>query len=232
MIQFDPETGSRFTVHRLVQTITRRRIPDADRKRWVEATLRLVDAYVPTEPPPQDVRSWGLWEPLQAHVEAIVGYADAEGLTDPTTRLMNDVAVYVQTRGLFDLPERFYRRALEIDEASFGPAHPGVAIDLNNLATLLQATNRLAEAEPLMRRALENDEASFGPAHPKVAIRLNNLAQLLKATNRLAEAEPLMRRALEIDEASFGPAHPNVAIRLNNLAQLLQDTNRLVGLQL
>ena len=47
------------------------------------------------------------------------------------------------------------RRALEIDEASFGEHHPTVAIDLNNLAQLLKATNRMGEAEPLMRRALE-----------------------------------------------------------------------------
>jgi len=98
---------------------------------------------------------------------------------------------------------------------------------VNNLALLLQATNRLAEAEPLMRRALAIDEKSFGPEHPEVASRLNNLASLLQFTNRLAEAEPLMRRALAIDEQSFGPEHPNVAISLDNLAQLLQDTNRL-----
>ena len=41
---------------------------------------------------------------------------------------------------------------------------------LNNLAQLLQATNRLAEAEPLYRRALAIDEKSFGPEHPDVAI--------------------------------------------------------------
>jgi hypothetical protein len=35
-----------------------------------------------------------------------------------------------------------------------GPDHPVVAVDLNNLASLLQATNRLSEAESLMRRAL------------------------------------------------------------------------------
>ena len=96
------------------------------------------------------------------------------------------------------------RRALEIDEASFGEHHPTVARDLNNLnnlahpTVLLQDTNRMGEAEPLMRRALEIDEASFGEHHPTVAIRLNNLAQLLKATNRMGEAEPLMRRALEM----------------------------------
>jgi hypothetical protein len=55
-----------------------------------------------------------------------------------------------------------------------------VAIRLNNLAQLLQATNRLAEAEPLMRRALAIDEASYGAEHPEVAIRLNNLALLLR----------------------------------------------------
>ena len=93
-----------------------------------------------------------------------------------------------------------------------------MAIRLNNLALLLQDTNRLAEAEPLMRRALAIDEQSYGPDHPDVAIRLNNLALLLQDTNRLAEAEPLMRRALAIDEKSYGPDHPNVAIRLNNLA--------------
>ena len=93
------------------------------------------------------------------------------------------------------------------------PSTPTSPSDLNNLAQLLQATNRLAEAEPLMRRALAIDEQSYGPEHPDVATDLNNLAALLQATNRLAEAEPLMRRALAIDEQSYGPEHPDVATR-------------------
>ncbi len=63
---------------------------------------------------------------------------------------------------------------------SFGKDHPTVAIRLNNLARLLQATNRLGEAEPLYRRALAIDEASLGKDHPRVAIRLNNLASCCK----------------------------------------------------
>ena len=59
------------------------------------------------------------------------------------------------------------RRALAIDEQSYGKEHPEVATDLNNLAALLQATNRLAEAEPLMRRALAIDEQSYGKEHPE-----------------------------------------------------------------
>ena len=98
-----------------------------------------------------------------------------------------------------------------------------MARDLNNLAQLLQATNRLVEAEPLMRRALEIDEASYGPQHPTVARDLNNLASLLQATNRLAEAEPLMRRALGIFVPSLGLEHPNSQTVRGNYSGLLQD---------
>ncbi|MDH3719171.1 MAG: tetratricopeptide repeat protein, partial [Planctomycetota bacterium] len=94
--------------------------------------------------------------------------------------------------------EPLIRRALAIDERSYGAEHPNVATHFSILAVLLQTTNRLAEAEPLIRRALAIDEQSYGAEHPKVATRLNNLAGLLKATNRLAEAEPLCRRQLEI----------------------------------
>jgi tetratricopeptide (TPR) repeat protein len=99
-----------------------------------------------------------------------------------------------------------------------------VATDLNNLAQLLQATNRLAEAEPLMRRALAIDEASYGLDHPNVAIRLNNLAQLLRATNRLAEAEPLYRRCLKILIAftDQGYQHPNLEAGIRNYFGFLQ----------
>jgi hypothetical protein len=47
-----------------------------------------------------------------------------------------------------------YRRALAIDKVSYGADHPEVAIDLNNLALVLRATNRVSEAEPLYRRCL------------------------------------------------------------------------------
>ena len=58
------------------------------------------------------------------------------------------------------------RRALAIDEESFGSGHPNVARDLNNLAMLLQETNRLTDAEPLMRRALGIAREKLGRRSP------------------------------------------------------------------
>jgi tetratricopeptide (TPR) repeat protein len=141
-------------------------------------------------------------------------------------RLSNLAALFQATNRQAEA-DPLIRRALEIDETSYGPDHPNVAIRLNNLARLLHDTNRFAEAEPFRRRALGIGEKINGPDHPNVAIRLSNLALLLQATNRFAEAEPLMRRALAIDEISYSPEHPAVARDLNNLALLLQATNRL-----
>jgi tetratricopeptide (TPR) repeat protein len=214
-----------FSVHRLVQDVTRRSLdPAAARRRMAEA-LRWVHAAFVADP--QDVRRWPLLEPLVPHARSLAQSADAAGVAEPTAWLMNQLGVLFNTKSLHAQAEPLFRRALAINEARFGPAHPHGAAYLNNLAELLLATNRLAEAEPLNRRALAIFETSFGPAHPYVARGLSNLAQLLKDINRMAEAEPLYRRALAIDEASFGPAHPDVARDLNNLARLLQAANRL-----
>ena len=53
-----------------------------------------------------------------------------------------------------------------------------MARGLNNLAGLLQDTNRLGEAEPLYRRALAIYEASYGPDHPRTMGVRANLAAL------------------------------------------------------
>ena len=215
-----------FLVYRLVQDVTRRSLSgEAQLRSLVEALQWISDA---SKGDARDIRTWPRLEPLAPHMREVVTYADEHSIGQPTTNVMNQLAGLLYSKALHDQTEPLLRRALAIDEKSFGPEHPDVATRLNNLALLLRATNRLAEAEPLYRRALAIQEKSFGPDHPNVATGLNNLAVLLRATNRLAEAEPLYRRALAIDEKNFGPDHPNVAIRLNNLALLLRATNRRV----
>ncbi len=216
-----------FSVHRLVQEVGRiwQQQPDEpEANELVNALGWLNAAFVGN---PQDVRSWLVLDPLTPHAKAVATFGDQSGISDPTARLNRDHGLLQLCKAAYSDAELLMRRALAIDEASYGPDHPEVATDLNNLALLLQATNRLAEAEPLMRQVVEIFAISYGNDHPNVAIGLNNLAQLLQATNRLAEAEQLFRRALAIDEASHGPDHPEVASDLNNLAALLQATSRL-----
>jgi hypothetical protein len=81
-------------------------------------------------------------------------------------------------------------RALAIDEASYGRNHPEVAIDLNNLAQLLQTTNRLAEAEPLYRRGSKILIAftDQGYQHPNLEAGIINYFGFLQAQGLSEEA--------------------------------------------
>ena len=106
------------------------------------------------------------------------------------------------------------RRALAIDEKSFGPEHPNVATDLNNLAQLLQDTNRLAEAEPLMRRALAIDEKSFGrtiPTSPPTSTTSPNCCKppTVRLCRVRAPGPPVQDRPLEEAGRTDGEASRN-----------------------
>jgi len=167
-------------------------------------------------------------EPVLPHIRQVAEHCDGELSAEDLIVPFTGLARVAQHQAVFAEARQWYEQGLTECEERLGPKHPGTATALNNLAGLLQATNRLTQAEPLMVRVVEIFKMSYGKDHPAVATVLNNLAAFLQATNRLSEAEPLMRRALAIDEASYGKDHPNVATALNNLAGLLQATNRLV----
>ncbi len=222
-VQEETTSTRQVKVHRLVQELLRREMTKELRELLqevidplvlarvaeLEKTTNWIEAAWELDPLEELAKLWDEWEhPHRGWLFSVVALR------------RQHLAQHTETEPLM-------KRALALYEMSHGQDHANVATALNNLAGLLQDTNRLAEAEPMLRRALGMYEASFGPDHPDVAIPLGNLALLLKTTNRLAEAEPLMRRALAIDEASYGPDHRNVAIGLSNLAGLLRATNRL-----
>ena len=92
------------------------------------------------------------------------------------------------------------RRAVAIDERCYGPDHPEIAIDLNNLAQLLQATNRLAEAEPLMPLGSTSGpgwrstrgRVAAGTTGPPQSRNSSTTWRVAPGHDRLAEAEPLI----------------------------------------
>jgi len=124
------------------------------------------------------------------------------------------------------------RRALQIDEESFGQNHPNVAIRLNNLAQLLKATNRLAEAEPLMRRHLEiflQFTHDTGHPHPHLRDAVNNYASLLQAMGNSDDNIKSMIRELgkrfdvDISEQTDEELSPELRAVID---QLMQDPSK------
>jgi tetratricopeptide (TPR) repeat protein len=71
-----------------------------------------------------------------------------------------------------------YERALAIDEAAYGPDHPAVARDVNNLGMVLKDLGDLAGARAAFQRALAIFEAFLPPDHPHIRTVRGNLEAL------------------------------------------------------
>jgi hypothetical protein len=63
-----------------------------------------------------------------------------------------------------------------MDAAGYGPPHPEVGIDLNNLAVLDQSQGEAAAARPPYERAVPMMECPLGPDHPTTRAFHQNLA--------------------------------------------------------
>jgi tetratricopeptide (TPR) repeat protein len=178
-----------FSVHRLVQDVTRRGLTEQDRRRSLVEALAWLNAAFAGDP--QDVRTWPRLDPLTPHARVIVEHADNVEISEPTARLMNDLAVLLRMKARYVEAEPLCRRALAIGEAFYGPDHPNVATHLNSLADLLQDINRLSEAEPMYRRALvilDRFEQATGHDHSNLELFLDNYVRALAESGR-SEAE-------------------------------------------
>ena len=194
----------------------------------LSVALRLLRADAPAQimDAPQ---AWPRWAVLLPHVLAATGHADKTSRqADPAMLqdavwLLHRAGTYLQVQARLTDAKALLQRALAIDEAAYGPDHPAVARDLDNLAMILQELGQPEQARPLQERALAINEVAYSPNHPAVAVRLNNLAMILRDLGQPEQARPLQERALAIDEVAYGPNHPEVAADLNSLSQILRD---------
>ena len=150
-------------------------------------------------------------------------------LSEKAAILWNNLGAYKQSIADYPAARAAYERALQIDEAVFGPKHPNVARDVNNLGNLLYDLGDLAGARAAYEHALRIDETIFGPEHPDVARDMNNLGNSLYKLGDLAGARAAYDRALRIWEAAYGPEHPQVATVVNNLGGVLSAWGDLAG---
>jgi tetratricopeptide (TPR) repeat protein len=212
-----------LAVHRLVQAITRNRLPADERTQWVEAALKCVAAAFAGSDSPLEPRTWPTCARYLPHAAAVVSHV---GNTDhaalDTACLLNQMGEYLNVRAQFAEAKPYAERALAIREQALGPQHPDTATSLINLGSLLRAQGDWTGAKSSFERALAIYGQVLGPQHPDTAQSLNSLGSLLRAQGDLAGAKSYYERALAIREQVLGPQHPDTAQSLNSLGSLLR----------
>ncbi len=180
LLQSDLEVNT-LSLHRLAQEVLIAEMDGPARKTWAERAVRAVNAAFPSV----EFSNWKICGFLVTHAQKLAGTIESEGFEfEQASRLLNQTGSYLYERAQYAEAEPLMRRALKIDEQSFGLEHHRVGLQLNNLAQLLKDTNRMAEAEPLMRRAVTIFENSLGSDHPNTRIVRGNYALLLQDKER------------------------------------------------
>jgi serine/threonine-protein kinase len=109
-------------------------------------------------------------------------------------------------------------RQAEAAQQRIAPAHPKMAVILNDLALMLHRLGRYDEAEATMQRAIERSQAIYGPLHPQTLQTMGNRASLLRAWKGPAASAREYERLLPLVEQVLGSAPHSQ--RVNMLGQL------------
>jgi CHAT domain-containing protein/Tfp pilus assembly protein PilF len=147
---------------------------------------------------------------------ALNNASEAKDISD----LSHNLGLAYTNQGRLDDAERSFRRSLELDEGTYGPDHPEIAIILENLAAVVGRKGNVDEKEAYLRRGLSIREKAFGKDSPAATLSMHNLAFALLKQNRLDDARSLLERALKVRERAFERSHSLIAVSLGVLGHV------------
>jgi tetratricopeptide (TPR) repeat protein len=219
-------TSKTASIHRLLQAVEQDSLTAEDCKLWIERAVQLFNALTPE--PAEDVRTREMWISVSQHAETLIEHAQRHDASSMSIAILaHEFGQFMLSRSAYAQAEPLTRLALVISEKHLAPDNIIIAIRLNNLAMVLNGTNRPREAALLLRRAIAISEQSADSANQNHLLsQLSNLAGVLQSSNQTNEAEKLYRRALKIAEEQLGPDDPKLATTLDNFATMLQQTRR------
>jgi tetratricopeptide (TPR) repeat protein len=129
-----------------------------------------------------------------------------------------------QGLGLYELAERYLRRALDVRRAALPADSPDIGSSARDLADLLRDRGRLDDAEKLYREALALQQNDLSADDPQMAATQSGLAQVLLAKSDYPAAEALCRAALAVQTRRLGAEHLDTAETRRRLAAVLFAT--------
>ena len=128
---------------------------------------------------------------------------------------------------LRDEIEKLRLENLAAGQRRFGPDHPALAYDFDNLGHFYDAVGDLEASENYHRQAMELRRRRLGNEHPETVTSINNLAYVLVKREKFAEAEELFREILPSEERASGSEHRTPLLVRSNIAVLVERQGRL-----
>jgi Tfp pilus assembly protein PilF len=211
-----------ISLHRLVASLTRDRLPEGQRGNWCKVALDMMAAAFRFNA--ESPTTWS--ECAEALPHALAASEHAESLVvDPATnaKLMNNVGEYLQLMGQYHQARTVLETALRLAEEAHGSESVRRSAIMNNLGRVLKRLGDNAMARQHFEHALKLDQKQYGEAHHHVAEIANNYGTILHQSGDFRTALHQFEWALEICLNSYGPSHSKVASVTNNVAYALAN---------
>jgi tetratricopeptide (TPR) repeat protein len=109
---------------------------------------------------------------------------------------MNNVALLYQAVGRHAEAVDYFEKAVELQKANLGVAHPATLNSMHNLAAAYKEAGRLSDAIQLHELTLKQRITKEGVSHQQTLLSMNSLAIAYQAAGRLDESETLLRDSL------------------------------------
>lgn len=217
-------TEDTINVPETVQTATRNQLGSEDRKVYAEIAVLLLNDAMRSE---RKVTGRTNALSLTPHALTAARHARREKVAyQTTTLLLNQAALYLESRGELKEAEAVNRKALKAGELAYGANHAANAAIHKSLGDILHKLERVDEARSHYESALRIAEATYSSNNPFVAVIIRGIGDTLQAGGRLLEAVDLLQRALKIDESSYGEDSIRLAPPLNKIGQILEELDR------
>ena len=227
MITINP--GETFTIHRLVQAVTRTADPnDPHRQPELIDAARFTATHLLRIALPEsshDPGEWANWRRLVSHIDALASYAAPDTDDVTASELFGSASLFLRDQGALSSAITYLRRSLVNLERQRGNDDSSTMAARNNLAGAYKEAGDLPQAISLYRQALSDSERVFGPDNPNTLMFRNNLATAYQAADDLQTAIGQFERCLADSTRVHGPDHHSTLLARSNLAMAYYDAD-------
>ena len=160
LLDRSPQTQALF-VHPLVQVVLRDSMEAEMAREWKQRSVLAVEEVA--KPDTLDVTQWNICEQWLPHaLMCAIWIVQEQFDSEKCASLLSSTALYLKTRGRYDMAEPLCVQALAICEQRWGSEHLKTAISLNNLAQIYRDQGKRDLAKSLFIRALAIFERKSG----------------------------------------------------------------------
>jgi len=217
------ETGDVFSMHALVQLLTRRWLEAHGRQETFQQQCidRLAASF-----PTAEYDNWETCRRLFPHAQVAFGCQPSEDKMEWAS-LFHNTGWFARLQGRYIVAELMTRGALH-GCGALEKGHPLSLEWMADLALILHDQRRHKEAESLCSEVLHMREKLLGREHRDTIISVSNLASILSAQGRYQDAERENRKALEVmqKETVFAKDDPDTLNTWSNLASVLREQGK------